>query len=220
MVSNIAKFYLSRDMSNMKEFKESTYYPLYQILRFCSRACVPMSQICDLCIDALIALILPRLITAIINVHLGGVGIAAKSIRIASYGLSLILAALVLIVLSLQFLDIYSTYHDDSGGLSFAASYLGSVVRIIFRRVIFATSLAVTFGSVIVNMQTSTNTDLARASTMLVAASVVWLLHASMLAGWILFSEDLPAYFFQAAFEANGIWSRQQDPLTHAQKDQ
>ncbi|KAM0418163.1 hypothetical protein ACHAPD_004518 [Fusarium lateritium] len=69
-------------------------------------------------------------------------------------------------------------------------------------------------------MQTSTNTDLARASTMLVAASVVWLLHASMLAGWILFSEDLPAYFFQAAFEANGIWSRQQDPLTHAQKDQ
>ncbi|KAL6918160.1 hypothetical protein FSHL1_009591 [Fusarium sambucinum] len=237
MVSNITNFYLSRDMSNVKKLKESGYYPLHQLLRFCSRTCLPMSQICDLCIDALIALILSRLITAILNVHLGGVGIAAKSIRIASYGLSLILAVLVLIVLSLQFLDIYSTFQDDSGGFSFAASYLGSVFRILFRRVIFATSLAVTVGSVIVNMQTKTNTDLARASTMLVAASVVWLLHASMLAGWILFTEDLTVYFFQATSgmwlqfviliifyimwfpEANGIWSKQ-NPLAQARKDQ
>ncbi|RGP59799.1 hypothetical protein FSPOR_11050 [Fusarium sporotrichioides] len=228
-----AQFYMYK---NSDSIRDSPYYNLYKAFGSCSKIGELMTVICELSIDTLIAFILPRLFTATLNAYTGSSELTGKIIGVAFRVVIFVLVALNFVILALELLNIFSMFFaPDDVPISFVLSFVLLEIRFAFKHVIIVTSLAVAAGSVVVKTQTGADKSFAWASTMLVTASVVWLLHACMVSGWIQFADDLYVYSFQFTFgiwlqfvilimvytmldKANGVWSGQQEPLTQAKK--
>ncbi|KAG8671121.1 hypothetical protein FPOAC2_04444 [Fusarium poae] len=231
--SNIVGSYLFRDGGNIVE---SAYYPVFRVLRFCSGISIGISQRCELYMDIFIGIILLRLITAILTVRFRSTGPAVKSIQFASYIISFGLVAPALVKLALDFVIIREMYPDGESEIPF--SLFNAAFHHVFMQVLFIMSVPVVAGAVMVKIQTSDDKSLTWASTMLVAASVIWLTHTFMQAFGIWYFNGHAVFdYLDVAFgiwsqilvlilvyamwldRANGTWSKQ-NYLTQAQKIQ
>ncbi|GKU01248.1 unnamed protein product [Fusarium langsethiae] len=228
------------------DFDWARYATLIKALGIFVRAFQAISKLSDVVADILITIILLRLSTATLTIFSGNA--TGKKLRLVSYGAAFVLSALAFIVFGLQIRYIYEISENDVEiGLD---CYLKSVqIEFAVRVLLFVICLGVLVRAVMVKKQVKADKNLTWASAMLLAASVVWLLHTSFamasLAAWENLSNawnmapvDYEFYFyiFEVIFgiwpqfavlvlvyfiglaKANGIWSRDQESLTHVEE--
>ncbi|RGP63842.1 hypothetical protein FLONG3_9736 [Fusarium longipes] len=200
--------------------------------------------------NILIAIILLRLSTAILSINSGSTVSIGKKLRLASYGIALVLGTLALTFLGLGIRFVYEYWYNDYD-IAETCYVNGLRIRLAIDVFILVISLVVIARAVTVKMQTKADKSLTWASTMLVAASVVWLLHTSFtMASFVSwYSLDMTSsvgpvewqtyfYIFEIIFgiwpqfavlimvyvmgrtKANGIWSGQKKPLNKLEDGQ
>lgn len=169
-----------------------------------------VGKLSDVITDILIAIILLRLSTAILTLCSGSAG--GKKLRHFSYGLAFALVALALTFFGLQMRSIFELMYGDID-VGADCYEKGLKVELTTRVLIFVTSLAVFVKAVMVKKQAkadknltwvrlstdlfgATHTDTtSQASTMLVLASVVWLLHTSFAMSSMAAWENFGSYW-------------------------
>ncbi|UZP37132.1 hypothetical protein NXS19_004948 [Fusarium pseudograminearum] len=174
-----------------EDFDWGRYASMMEALGICTPVFRMVAKLSDVVTDILIAIILLRLSTAILTLYSGSA--AGKKLRHVSYAAAFAMSALAL-------------------------AFFGLLIRSIFdiRVLIFVISLAVFVKAVMVKKQTKAGKNLTWDSTMLVVASVVWILHTSFamasMAAWENFGNYWSAprveykLYFHILEVVFGIW--------------
>ncbi|KAL3600212.1 hypothetical protein FPOAC2_04445 [Fusarium poae] len=203
-----------------------------------------IAKMSDLFTDILIAIILLRLSVAILSIYSGSA--MGNKLRLVSYAMVLVLGPLILAVFGLRMRYIFEFYNGDYDIGKYSA-LKGLQIDFSIRVMLLAISLAVLVRAIMVKKQIKADKDLTWASTMLIVASVVWLLHTSFAMASIAAWDNLGImgippiryehynYIFEAVFriwpqfavlvivyvigraKTNGIWSKQQRSPRHVE---
>ncbi|KAM0421091.1 hypothetical protein ACHAPT_011162 [Fusarium lateritium] len=225
---------------------EDYYYSTYDALEaidITRNSTNIISSFLDKIVDILVMIMLLRISTGIITAQSGHAGPIGKILRLGSYGLGALLTILTVAVLGLQ-IRYVATYYTDyysaslSNGGDEDAFYKGRQIDFSFRVLVFVAALGVVARAVMVKMQPNAERTLTWCSNMLIAMSVLWLLHTTYnmasIAAWANLSGDGPdkdeAYynildvvfgvwpqfavlcmvFAVGTAKSNGLWSTQQ----------
>ncbi|QPC69529.1 hypothetical protein HYE68_000281 [Fusarium pseudograminearum] len=196
-----------------EDFDWGRYANMMEVLGICTPVFRMVAKLSDVVTDILIAIILLRLSTAILTLYSGSA--AGKKLRHVSYAAAFAMSALALAFFGLLIRSVFDIrYGDiDIGSDCFEK---GLKVELATRVLIFVISLAVFVKAVMVKKQTKADKNLTWASTMLVVASVVWLLHTSFamasMAAWENFGSywSMPRVEYKLCFHilevVFGIW--------------
>ncbi|KAL6918159.1 hypothetical protein ACHAPO_000032 [Fusarium lateritium] len=158
------------------DFDWGRYATIMWVLGICLNVFQEVARMSEMITDILIAIILLRLSAAILNIYSGSA--MGKKLRLASYAMAVVLGALVLAVFGLRMRYIFETSYGDVeiGDISFLR---GLQVDFSVKVLLLVISLAVLVRVIMVKRQVKADKSLTWASTMLLVASVVWLLHTS-----------------------------------------
>ncbi|KAM0233089.1 hypothetical protein ACHAP5_010515 [Fusarium lateritium] len=132
----------------------------------------------DMITDILVMLMLLHLSTGILIVQSGRINTVSKKLRRTSYGLAAILGVLTLTVLGLQIRYICEIFYGDFE-IAEDCALQARQIRFGFNVLMVVISLAIVIRTVMVKRQSKADKSLSWCSTMLVAASVVWLLRTT-----------------------------------------
>lgn len=183
---------------------------MMEALGICTPVFRMVAKLSDVVTDILIAIILLRLSTAIFTLYSGSA--AGKKLRHVSYGMAFVLFALALTFFGLQIRSIFDLRYGDID-IGADCHEKGLKVELATRVLIFVISLAVFVKAVMVKKQAKADKNLtwvrlsidlwnatytdttSQASTMLVVASVVWLLHTSFAMASMAAWENFGSYW-------------------------
>ncbi|CEI60435.1 hypothetical protein FVEN_g6570 [Fusarium venenatum] len=152
------------------------YATIMQVLGICLNVFQEFAKMSEMITDILIAIILLRLSAAILNIYSGSP--MGKNLRLASYAMAFVLGTLVLAVFGLRMRYIFETSYGDLE-IGDASALKGLQVDFSVKVLLLVISLAVLVRVIMVKRQVKADKNLTWASTMLLIASVVWLLHTS-----------------------------------------
>ncbi|KAM5382532.1 hypothetical protein ACJZ2D_002536 [Fusarium nematophilum] len=137
-----------------------------------------LAQFFDMIVDILVMIILVRVASGITVAQTGKVDPLGSITRLASYGIAALLAILAVAAFALRMRYI-SGYYEDYGYLTNDDIndfwIKGRQIGFSFRVLIFVVSLGVVARSVMVKLQPKSEKTLSWCSSLLVAASIVWL---------------------------------------------
>ncbi|KAF5237202.1 hypothetical protein FAUST_6113 [Fusarium austroamericanum] len=183
--------YYYRDPED-EDYDWGRYASMMEVLGILTPVFRLVGKLSDVITDILIAIILLRLSTAILTLYSGSAG--GKKLRHFSYGLASALVALALTFFGLQMRSIFELMYGDID-VGADCYEKGLKVELTTRVLIFVTSLAVFVKAVMVKKQAKADKNLTWASTMLVVASVVWLLHTSFAMSSMAAWENFGSYW-------------------------
>ncbi|KAM0366305.1 hypothetical protein ACHAO7_001533 [Fusarium culmorum] len=175
-----------------EDFDWGRYASMMEALGICTPVFRMVAKLSDVVTDILIAIILLRLSTAILTLYSGGA--AGKKLRHVSYAAAFAMSALALAFFGLQIRSIFDLRYGDID-IGADCYEKGLKVELAASVLIFVISLAVFVKAVMVKKQTKADKDLTWASTMLVVASVVWLLHTSFAMASMAAWENFGSYW-------------------------
>ncbi|KAH7235629.1 hypothetical protein BKA59DRAFT_444744 [Fusarium tricinctum] len=132
----------------------------------------------DMITDILVMIMLLRLSTGILIAHSSRNNTFGKKLRLVSYGAAFILGVLTLTVLGLRIRYICEALYGDYE-IAQDCALQNRQIRFTFNVLIFVVSLAVVARAAMVKRQSKADRSLSWCSTMLVVASVVWLLRTT-----------------------------------------
>jgi hypothetical protein len=135
-------------------------------------------QFFDMVTDILVMIMLLRLSTGIFIAQSGRTNNIGKKLRFVSYGAAFVLGVLTLAVLGLRIRYICESLYGDYE-IAEDCAMQNRQIRFTFNVLIFVVSLAVVGRAFMVKRQSKADKSLSWCSTMLVAASVVWLLRTT-----------------------------------------
>ncbi|CAF3459092.1 unnamed protein product [Fusarium graminearum] len=175
-----------------EDFDWGRYTSMMEALGICTPVFRMVAKLSDVVTDILIAIILLRLSIAIFTLYSGSA--AGKKLRHVSYGMAFVLFALALTFFGLQIRSIFDLRYGDID-IGADCHEKGLKVELATRVLIFVISLAVFVKAVMVKKQAKADKNLTWASTMLVVASVVWLLHTSFAMASMAAWENFGSYW-------------------------
>ncbi|KAM0191017.1 hypothetical protein ACHAPA_002830 [Fusarium lateritium] len=149
----------------------------------------------DMITDILVMIMLLHLSTGILVAQSGRTNTVGKKLRLTSYGAAAILGVLTLTVLGLQIRYICEGLYGDFE-IAEDCAIQGRQIRFGFNVLMIVISLAVVARAVMVKRQLKADKSLSWCSTMLVAASVVWLLRTTFSMAFMAATTNL-SYLYQ-----------------------
>ncbi|KAJ4254457.1 hypothetical protein NW762_010055 [Fusarium torreyae] len=154
------------------------YDDVVRVLQITMRVVEAVAQLYDMITDILVMIILLRISTGIVIAQSGHAGPIGKILRLASYAIAVLLAALALAGFGLRIRFVYELFYGDryDGADSFQQS---RQIIFSFSVLVFIISLGIVARAVMVKMQPKAEKTLSWCSNMLIAASVVWLLRTT-----------------------------------------
>lgn len=141
-----------------------------------------VSRICEAITDILVFLMLLRLGTGIVMVHVGKAGKFDKITKLASYGIASVLLSIALAQFGLR-LHFYNEVFAKNGSSTYSATNklidqfnASRHLDFSFRVLVFVLAIAIVAQSVMVKMQTRSETRLSLSSNIFIASAALWLL--------------------------------------------
>ncbi|KAF4973516.1 hypothetical protein FSARC_213 [Fusarium sarcochroum] len=182
---DVCGYGLSIASSRVLEERDYYYYgdtynydDVVRVLQIAMRVVESVAQLYDMITDILVMIILLRISTGIVIAQSGHAGPIGKILRLGSYAIAVLLAALALAGFGLRIRFVYELFYGDryDGADSFEKS---RQVIFSFSVLIFIISLGIVARAIMVKMQPKAEKTLSWCSTMLIATSVVWLLRTT-----------------------------------------